>query len=77
MRDLRDLLVRLAFELTEDKHRAVMFRQLCDGRIDQLAKVTLAEEVVRTRTRVLELERTLLLILPRLANRLEQHERVA
>jgi len=53
-----------------------MHRELRDGRLHQLAHVPLPEEVVWPRRGILELERTILVILVR-AQRLIQHDRIA
>src|SRR5712671_4124208 len=58
VRDLSDFLVRLALELAQHEHLAVMLGQLCHGLGDQLPQMPLAVEIVRTRCRVLELQRT-------------------
>src|SRR5688572_19422354 len=52
-----------------------MLGQLGNRLLDELAQVALAVEVVRTRRRILELERTVF-VLPVLLDRLEEHERV-
>src|SRR5688572_28459251 len=67
--DLGDLLVRLALQLSQHEHLAVMLGKLSNRCLDQLPQVTLAIQVIRTRSRILELQRAVVL-LPRSPNRL-------
>src|SRR5450432_600595 len=76
VRDLRDLLVRLPLELAQDEHLAMMLREPSDGRLDEGTQVAAAIEIVGARVRVLELQRTIV-VLPVLPDRLEKHEWVA
>src|SRR5689334_16246854 len=48
IRDLRDLFVRLALQLSEHEHLPVMFRKLSHGLLDETPEMSLAKEVVRT-----------------------------
>src|SRR4051812_16071560 len=73
VRDLRDLLVRLAFQLAKHEDLPMMFRQLRHGILDQLAEMSLPVQVVRPCRCILELERPLL-VFPIALDRLEEYE---
>src|SRR6185503_4424697 len=76
VRDLRDLLVRLPLQLAQHEDLPMMLGQLGDGLLNEMPEMTLPEEIVGTRGRILELQRALL-VLPVVLNCLEQHERIA
>src|SRR5687767_1642333 len=73
--NLGDLLVRLPLQLSQHEHLAVMLGKLSNRRLDQLPQVALAIQVIRARSRILELQRPVVL-LPRSPNRLEEHQRI-
>src|SRR5947209_8349476 len=75
VRNFCDLLVRLSFELPQNEHIPVVLRKLRDSLLDDLPEMPLAIHVVRPRSGVFELERTIL-ILEVLLDGLEQHKRI-
>src|SRR6266545_4390757 len=74
--DFSDLLVALPLELAENEHLPVVFRQPLDALVDRILQEPFAVQIVRTRGRVLELQRPMIRF-PVLLDGLEQHQRVA
>src|SRR5438105_12782501 len=71
LRDLSNLLVGLAFELTQNEDVPVVLGKLGHALLYDLPQVPLAVHVIRARRNVLELKRTIL-ILEVFLNRLEK-----
>src|SRR3954468_5677640 len=72
VRDLRDLLVRLALKFAKHEYLTMVLRQSRDRFVDELAEVALPIHIVGPRGRVLELQRPVVLFVCR-SHRLEEH----
>src|SRR5207253_10497749 len=73
--DLRNLLVGLALELTQDEHIPVMLGELGHALLDDLSQMALPIHVIRTGGRIFELKRTIL-ILEVFLNGLKENQRI-
>ena len=73
--DLRDFLVGLALELSQNEHISVVLGELCHTLLNDLSQVTLPVHIIRTGGRIFELKRAIL-VLEVLLNRLEENERI-
>src|SRR5882762_5087813 len=74
--DFSDLLVALPLELPEYEHLPVVFRQPLDALVHRILQESFAVQVVRTCSRILELQRPMVSF-PVLLDGLEQHQRIA
>jgi hypothetical protein len=75
LRNLRDLLVRLALELAQHEHIPVVLGKLGDALLDDLPQMTLTVHVIRAGRSVFELERTII-VLKVLLDRLKENQRI-
>jgi len=74
--DLRDLLVALSFKLPEPKDQPMVLRQLFDRVLDEPLKESLPIQVVGPHAKVLELQRTMVII-PAIRKLLKKHKRAS